>query len=692
MEWLINHYQEAAGGIVFSYDYDGEYEGVRLNAPWHSAFGQAYSILALIQWWKYTNDETYRTLLGKAVKGLVLPAKQGGCLVEINEGIWFEEIIGENMTHIFNAHLVSLIALIKAREVLAEEWISGYIENGLNTFYRLAPKMNTGVGSAYDIRSAYDLGIQLIPCELGAEIAIKSITVESGDMKRTLDIGGMEAFEVREEWIAGIDWGTADEEGFRRILNGNDRHPENLNEVGQHTYTYFNRVKNSGNCFKIVVEYKAERATELRVNRNCGVCGFLPMGYVDRILLAKGKNKAIAIIPCVAIAPHISQVYHRFHLQLLEELNLLVQNFKASYLLDKFRKYDESYASVPHVEAELKGIAVSVNDQCGLFCKMCDLGIKNRESSMFYHMKHENQKLDPDLLIRRCKEYGSKLEVVQIVGTEPTLYPELPYLVKELRQCGIKVMVTTNGINLRNQLVPLIEAGLSELDISIDGPEEVHDEIRGKKGLFAEIMEILCREKGRIREAKKHGFSLNIGVAVTPMNYLYLEGLLEQIKDSEIETVWCTHMNYITAEVAAAHSKLHPYFSIGASCTDKMMDPLKVNPWKMEKSMRSARNKAKKTGKNFICVPQLENYLDYKNFYHFPQYSVGAARCSAPYRTMQVNSDGSVCVMSRCYQFEIDNIKNKSLEELFYSQPMAELRSCVREALWDPCKRCCAIM
>lgn len=219
---------------------------------------------------------------------------------------------------------------------------------------------------------------------------------------------------------------------------------------------------------------------------------------------------------------------------------------------------------------------------------MCDLGIKNKESSMFYHMKHENQKLDPDLLIRRCKEYGSRLEVVQIVGTEPTLYPELPYLVRELRQCGFKVMVTTNGINLKNQLTPLIEAGLSELDISIDGPEAIHDEIRGKKGLFVEIMGLLNQEKERIREAKSHGFSLNIGVAITPMNYLHLEGLLEQIKDSEIETVWCTHMNYITEETAAVHSRENPYFPIGASCTDKMMDPVKVNPWKMEKSMRSA--------------------------------------------------------------------------------------------------------
>ena len=343
---------------------------------------------------------------------------------------------------------------------------------------------------------------------------------------------------------------------------------------------------------------------------------------------------------------------------------------------------------------DLSGIAVSINEQCGLFCKMCDLGIKNKESSMYYYMKNQEQgtSLDADILIKRCKEIKDSLEVVQFIGTEVTLCPDFPKMVKGLRKLGIQVLATTNGINLKKMLRELVEAELNELDISIDGPANIHDTIRGKKNLFFEIMEVLEENREMIESAQKKGFRLGIGVAITPMNYLYLDELICAIKETPIQYAWCTHMNYITPQIAKNHSKQHPDYPIGASCTHPEMSPELINPWWMYKSIKKASKTAMETGIGFTCVPALHDYYDYKLFYHNPERTVGRRKCIAPYHTLQINSNGSVCVMSRCYQFELGNIYESTIEDIFYSSQMIEFRKSIEKGQWDPCKRCCAIM
>ena len=694
--WLKNNYIMVGEAFLWNYDYDGEYEENHLRAPWHSSFGQAYVILALVQYYRYGRNE-YSTMLEGAVKGLLLPTEKGGCLLNNKEYFWFEEIVGEKMTHIFNAHLISLIALLNVKRYVHYDWLDNIIEKGMNSFYAHMHQMDSGINSIYDIRSKHDCMLQLLPDDEGIGIAIKSIQIDD----RELLLSGQECFEIKEQWIAGIEWGDVDTEGYRRLIHGKTVHSTKpMGGERQNTYLYFKNVERKKDYIVLKIRYKVEEDTFLILNRNCGENGYQKLGYINKLFLPKDKNEITAHIPFVAIAPHVSRVYHRFHIQLLEELSILQDGFRGKYLISKFREYgEESRKNLIDVNNDkeeniLSGVSVSVNDQCGLFCKMCDLGIKNRESSMYYYMKNkeEHKNLDVDVLIKRCKEAKDTLRVVQFVGTEPTLYTELPKAVNALRDMGLKVLVTTNGINLKNMLDKLLEANLSELDISIDGPAEVHDKIRGKKGLFHDIMAVLEEHREKIEVAQNKGFRLGIGVAITPMNYMKLPELLCELKGSVIQSVWCTHMNFITEKIAAAHTQEYPQFPIGASCTHHEMNPNAVNPWLMYKKIREAKKKAKEIGINFVCVPAMEDYLDYRYFYHYPNVTVGRTRCSAPKRTLQINSDGSVCIMSRCYQFDLGNIYDDSLEEIFYSQKMEEFREYVGKKLYDPCKRCCAIM
>lgn len=81
-----------------------------------------------------------------------------------------------------------------------------------------------------------------------------------------------------------------------------------------------------------------------------------------------------------------------------------------------------------------------------------------------------------------------------LTGGEPTLHPELPLLVEEMRRLGVRRrMLITNGYKLNRSLVEALnEAGLTDMQISVDGvrpnatTKKVLDCLRPKLELLSE--------------------------------------------------------------------------------------------------------------------------------------------------------------------------------------------------------------
>lgn len=121
---------------------------------------------------------------------------------------------------------------------------------------------------------------------------------------------------------------------------------------------------------------------------------------------------------------------------------------------------------------------VMINNDCNLLCKHC------------YVDKDSRQSIDIDVLIdwilRAIKtvksdwvDIGHQVDIdVQISGGEPLLNGSLPSVVNCLHGVGCNVYVLSNGtipIDISQDWVSRV----SGFQFSIDGPETVHDEIRG---------------------------------------------------------------------------------------------------------------------------------------------------------------------------------------------------------------------
>jgi len=86
-------------------------------------------------------------------------------------------------------------------------------------------------------------------------------------------------------------------------------------------------------------------------------------------------------------------------------------------------------------------------------------------------------------------------------------------------------LLITNGSMIEESAKDIVESGLDELNISLDGGKELHDEIRGLPGLFEKIVKGLKKVQRIKAEMKKKMPIVNLQCTITKYNYEYLEQL-----------------------------------------------------------------------------------------------------------------------------------------------------------------------
>ncbi|MBU1110079.1 radical SAM protein [Patescibacteria group bacterium] len=124
---------------------------------------------------------------------------------------------------------------------------------------------------------------------------------------------------------------------------------------------------------------------------------------------------------------------------------------------------------------------------CNASCKFC------------YYRFESNRKHTPLEDIKKNlssfkKDYG--IEYVDITGGEPTIHPQIIDIVKSSCDIGIKPTVITNALK-PDVISSLVENGLEDLLVSIQGFRDGHDEVVGISGAYEKIIETLTVLKSK---------------------------------------------------------------------------------------------------------------------------------------------------------------------------------------------------
>ena len=129
-------------------------------------------------------------------------------------------------------------------------------------------------------------------------------------------------------------------------------------------------------------------------------------------------------------------------------------------------------------------VSFEATDSCTCYCKHCDHG---GPRDMSKDMKPADYRRYMDVL-KPC--------VVQVSGGEPLLRPDILDVVRNIKSdSGLPFIILVSNWSLMTEdlYVALREAGVDEFCVSLDFPDERHDDFRRHPGLFAHLSRIVPR-------------------------------------------------------------------------------------------------------------------------------------------------------------------------------------------------------
>ena len=142
------------------------------------------------------------------------------------------------------------------------------------------------------------------------------------------------------------------------------------------------------------------------------------------------------------------------------------------------------YALRPDTLGSPADLYVELTDRCNGACVHCyasrsEGGRSEREEMTFAEVEK---------LIRDAAVLGSYY--VRLTGGEPTLRPDFFDIIEVIRGEELIPSVNTNGLFGENVIDKMLDCGLQDIRISLDGDEKANDAIRGK-GAYAKVLSSL---------------------------------------------------------------------------------------------------------------------------------------------------------------------------------------------------------
>ena len=162
-------------------------------------------------------------------------------------------------------------------------------------------------------------------------------------------------------------------------------------------------------------------------------------------------------------------------------------------------------------------INVEINNTCNLNCVMC-----HRES-----IQGLERRIDLAEFAEIYRQIRSPYVALHGYG-EPLLNRDLTAIIKNLKQSGAKVSITSNMAALKPEMIqPLIRSGLGLLKISLDSHNrETYKKIRGADALD-KVVDNIIRFEQAVHESETANTVIRISYTIQPANYLELNDFVK---------------------------------------------------------------------------------------------------------------------------------------------------------------------
>ena len=313
---------------------------------------------------------------------------------------------------------------------------------------------------------------------------------------------------------------------------------------------------------------------------------------------------------------------------------------------------------------------------CNLSCKTCNIWKKEFSEQRLTSAPLTKQDLFN--IQKRLAQAG--IQQITFVGGEPLLFPGIFEHIQNSCDLGMRSAIVTNGTLLTPRMShKLVEAGLHTLIVSIDGPDQIHDNIRGNHGVLSRVVENILYLG---RQKKKEGWKIpkiKIYSTISRLNQTSIPSLLSIAQRLDVNAIRFQLISVVSPAIRDTTNqifssevvRLHSY----AVCPDLKPQPAELA--KISQTLTTSASWAQKTGIKL----QIETILTEN-----PR----ANSCAFIDQSMVITPEGNILNCPMLTNLSIGNLREQSLSRIWGNPLHQGFLNQFRKKNYLPiCQECC---
>lgn len=315
------------------------------------------------------------------------------------------------------------------------------------------------------------------------------------------------------------------------------------------------------------------------------------------------------------------------------------------------------------MECRLEQVHLQITRNCNLRCWFC--GQWGRHGFFSDASGREMQLENWMKVIDELVEYRAQSGIspfVMVWGGEPLVSPYFDTIVETLHEKEFRVGMVTNGV-LIDRHAEVIDRAVDLVFLSLDGPRQIHDAIRGQGVFEAVLSNIALLKKSRI----------TVMSVVTPALLPVLPEFLEILNGTNIHELLLQDMIGLTSDEVRAYKEM--------MMTQFGQDARNIESWENNGQLHFHEEV------DAILAKTDLNALHYRletRRHNLP----GNPHCLSPFRHAHVTWNGDVTYCTDFYDFQAGNVKDEPLLSIFGNERSDAWRRLIAQGKCPTCAHC----
>lgn len=322
--------------------------------------------------------------------------------------------------------------------------------------------------------------------------------------------------------------------------------------------------------------------------------------------------------------------------------------------------------------------------RCNLACEMCVINSYSKSLELDFK---QIKKIIDQIAFFKPHFY--------IAGGEPLLRGDLEKIIAYTKRRGLLTTLTTNGILLtESRIKTLLAAGIDGVAVSIDGPQKIDDQIRGKGHFKKAILALrqICEWK------RSHNLvlpKLKVATVISGLTQNCLAEMVNLADNLGVEEIIFFHLDYKSPKMVLAHREQtkkifgQPVDCLGYWVNEKPLvrekEFIEIRPKIIKEQIKQIFSYPHSVSISFappIASKEIDNYYSGKYFRHF--------RCANPWFSTTILPNGDLVP---CFSLRIGNLLKNNFKDLWNSHLYKKFRRHLKtEGKVAGCFRCCGAL